>query len=315
MIEKRAPGLVGRSGEVLGLTWPVHSSLRWVLHVGDSDIPIRNQERHWSRHAAGYDDLFLDPFASGVKNPLWDAVAAIANPGRKTVADLGCGTGRLLPHLLERFSRVIALDFAPAMLACARERLGPEQSSRVCFLQRPMHELDDLAGQIDVAITINSLVMPDVRLIDRTLRSIHASLRPKGVLLGIVPSIDAIQYHTMLLLDQALEQGLDPADAMRFTGHHAEHRFYDFAFGRFKFQGLRQKFWLPFEVEHRLCKAGFRGIQLSKVLYPWDQSLAVSTELGGFPPSWDWFFLARRQAGQQRPRGWREDIASGPGSP
>jgi len=67
-----------------------------VLLVGDNDIPIRNQERHWSRHAAAYDDTFLDPLASGVKNPLWDALDAITAPGRKTVVDLGCGTGPLL---------------------------------------------------------------------------------------------------------------------------------------------------------------------------------------------------------------------------
>ena len=102
--------------------------------------------------------------------------------------------------------------------------------------------------------------------------------------MGIVPSIDAIQYHTMLLFDQALDHGLDLTDAMRFTAYHAEHQFYDFAFGRFKFQGLRQKFWLPFEVEHRLKKAGFHGIHLSKVLYPWDESLAGSRELDDRSP-------------------------------
>ena len=32
------------------------------------------------------------------------------------MADLGCGTGPLLPHLIDRFASVIALDFAPAML-------------------------------------------------------------------------------------------------------------------------------------------------------------------------------------------------------
>jgi SAM-dependent methyltransferase len=210
---------------------------------------------------------------------------------------------------------VIALDFAPAMLAKARERLGVERSGHVSFLRRSMHELDDLAGQIDVAITINSLVMPDVRLIDRTLQSIRASLRPKGVLLGIVPSIDAIQYHTMLLLDHALEHGLEMNEAMRFTSLHAEHRLYDFAFGRFKFQGLRQKFWLPFEVEHRLGKAGFRGIKLKKVLYPWDESSAEASELGKFPPSWDWFFMARWRSVSHRSRSPREDIASKLGSP
>ncbi len=282
-----------------------------VMTVNDPMELLGNQGRQWSRHAASYAATFVDPFAPGVQNPIWAALESVASPGRKTVADLGCGTGPLLPYLLGRFGRVLALDFAPAMLASAQQRLGPEQAGRVEFLNRAMHDLDDLAGQVDVAITVNSLVMPDVRLIERTLQSIHASLRPGGVLLGIVPSIDAIQYQTMLVLDQTLEQGLEPPEAMRFTRHHAEHRYYDFAFGTFKFEGLRQKFWLPFEVEHRLGRAGFRDVRLSKVLYPWEETQPGSVELCNFPPSWDWFFMARR--GRQQPR--RGAIASRPGSP
>ena len=81
-----------------------------------------------------------------------------------------------------------------------------------------MHELDDLAGQLDVAVAVNSLVMPDVRLIDRTLRSIRASLKPGGQFLGVVPSIDTIYYHLMLLMDQALDQGLEPKEARAARG-------------------------------------------------------------------------------------------------
>jgi SAM-dependent methyltransferase len=253
---------------------------------------IANQERHWSRHAARYDEVFLDPFADGVRNPLWDALAGIDDPGGKTVADLGCGTGPLVPHLARSFGRVIALDFSAAMLVRARERLGSPDEERVVFLRRPMHELDDLAGQVDVAVAINSLVMPDIRLIDRTLRAIRACLRPGGWFLGIVPSMDAIQYHTMLLMDQALAHGLEPKDAVVFSSHHGEHRYYDFAYGTFRYQGLRQKFWFPFEIEHRLTRAGFTGIHLSKVLYPWDENIACSSELNEHPPSWDWFFQA-----------------------
>ena len=161
------------------------------------------------------------------------------------------------------------------------------------FLERPMHELDDFAGQLDVAVAVNSLVMPDVRLIDRTLRSIRASLRPGGQFMGIVPSIDAIGYHIMLLMDQALDQGYLPKEAERLAALHAERRHYDFAFGRFRFQGLRQKFWQPFEVEHRLTKAGFTSTTLGKVLYPWDENLAGGDDSGRLSPSWDWFFRAR----------------------
>jgi SAM-dependent methyltransferase len=254
---------------------------------------LQNQERHWSRHASRYDEVFLNPYAPDVENPLWAALETVSDASHKTVADLGCGTGPLLPTLVERFQRVVALDFAPAMLDRARERLGSATAARVTFVPNAMHELDEFAGQLDVAITVNSLVMPDVRLIDRTLRAIRAGLRPGGQLLGIVPAIDAIAYQLMLHLDQALDRGMEARDAERLASLQAERRHYDFAFGRFRFQGLRQKFWQPFEIEHRLGKAGFTSVHLSKVFYPWDDNLAAGNELVGFPRSWDWFFQAR----------------------
>ena len=254
------------------------------------------QDQQWSRHAARYDELFLDPFRPGVDNPLIGALADIPDPGSKVIADLGCGTGPLLPHLIGRFGRVVALDFAPGMIAAARKRLGagPEagHADRVTFLARPMHELDDQRGQLDVAVAVNSLVMPDLQEIDRTLAAIRAALRPGGLFLGIVPSMDAIHYHTMLLHDAALDRGLVPEEAERYASFHGEHHFYEFAFGRFLFRGLRQKFWQPFEVEHHFRKAGFRAVTLAKVLYPWDDTITGGPAFVDYPRSWDWFFRA-----------------------
>jgi SAM-dependent methyltransferase len=281
---------------------PVSSGIRFSL--ADPAPPRRrtpsfvrqtksqDQDRQWSRHAARYDELFLDAFHPGVENPLLAALEAVAEPDRRTVADLGCGTGPLLPRLVGRFGRVIALDFAPAMIAHSKERLG-DDAARVTFETRSMDDLGAYAGKLDVAVAVNSLVMPDVRQIDRTLRAIRASLRPDGLFLGVVPAMDAIHYHTMLLMDQALDRGMAPEEAERHAAFHAEHHGYEFAFGRFSFQGLRQKFWQPFEIRHRLAKAGFASVVLDQVLYPWDDSLACGTELADYPRSWDWTFLAR----------------------
>ena len=254
---------------------------------------LQNQDHHWSRHAAQYAEVFVDPYGSNVDTPLWQAIEAIPDAAYKTAADLGCGTGPLLPYLAARFKRVIALDFAPEMLKQAAARLSPEAAARVTFLERPMHMLDDLAGQLDVAVAINSIVMPDVRLIDRTLRAIHASLSPGGQFLGVVPSIDTICYQIMVRMDQALEEGRPLKEARRVAALYIERRLYDFAFGEFHFDGLHQKFWQAFELEFRLSKAGFTDIRLAKVFYPWDEDPAGKNPLAAYPRSWDWFFQAK----------------------
>ena len=260
--------------------------------VPDTD----RQDQQWSRHAARYNELFLDPFRPGVENPLLDAIEAIPGSAHKVVADLGCGTGPLLARLVARFDQVVALDFAPGMIAEAKKRVvadgGNGKAARVAFLVRAMHELDDFRGEFDVALAVNSLVMPDVRAIDRTLAAIRGSLRPGGLFLGIVPSMDAIHYHTMLLHDAALDRGLPPEEAERHAAFHGEHHYYEFAFGRFLFQGLRQKFWQPFEIHHHFRKAGFSRVELAKVLYPWDDTITGGPAFADYPRSWDWFFRA-----------------------
>ena len=77
---------------------------------------MSDQADSWGRAAQGYEQEFIDPDRPGARNPLRDAVAALAAPER-TAADLGCGVGPLLPFLAERFGRVFAVDFAEGMLA------------------------------------------------------------------------------------------------------------------------------------------------------------------------------------------------------
>lgn len=254
-------------------------------------VASTQQARQWSRHAAEYEDVFLDPFRPGVVNPVLERLNAMKRPERKSVIDLGCGTGPLLPHLVGRFGTIYALDFAPGMITRARERLG-RKAATVSFLNRPMHQIEDFRGRFDVAVAINSLVMPDTRDIDRTLKAIRACLKPDGVLLAVVPAIDAIHYSTMLLVDREIDRGATPAEAQAAAARDVEHELFEFAFGRFSFQGLEQKFWQPFEIEYRLRRAGFSSCTLEKLLYPWDDDIAGGADFADHPPSWDWTFEA-----------------------
>jgi hypothetical protein len=94
----------------------------------------------------------------------------------------------------------------------------------------------------------------------------------------------------MLLLDRAARTGMPEAKARQNAAHHAEHPYYEFAFGTFRYKGLEQHFWQPFEVRYRLRRAGFRRVRMAKVHLSWQQ-FGCARDLGDQPP-WYWFFQA-----------------------
>src|SRR5438128_1215248 len=159
---------------------------------------MSDQAHFWSDAADRYEQEFINPYLPEVHNPLLDALAELAGPERPAVADLGCGTGPLLPFLAERFRRVVAVDFAEGMLRRARERCG--RLANVVFERRCLTDLGGLGGPVDVAVAVNSLVLPDLDDLEKCLRAVHALLRPGGTFLGIVPGMDAVHYLTMLYL-------------------------------------------------------------------------------------------------------------------
>jgi SAM-dependent methyltransferase len=250
---------------------------------------MTDQAQFWSRAAKSYEQDFVDPYRAEVRSPLAHKLRQLSDPGRKTVADLGCGIGPLLPFLAEHFQHVLAIDFADGMLQRARDRCHSFRN--VEFFHLPLTDLASLARRIDVAVAVNSLVMPDITELEESLRQIRRLLRPGGAFLGIVPAMDAVHYYTMLLVDRALADGKPMEAARKNAAHHAEHAAYDFAFGQFRYEGLEQHFWQPFEVRYRLRRAGFHRIHLTRVLLAWEQ-FAYEKELKNHPPPWDWYFEA-----------------------
>jgi SAM-dependent methyltransferase len=247
-----------------------------------------SQDQHWSRAAEDYEKEFVDPYRPDVRSPLSDALRALAG-GEKTAADLGCGIGPLLSPLAGLFGQVYAVDFAEGMLRRARERC--RNVKNVAFLQRGLTDLAPLHGKLDVAVAVNSLVSPDIGDLQKILGEVRLCLRPGGTFLGVVPAMDGVHYYTMLLVDRALAAGKPIGAARKNAAYLAEHECYDFAFGQFRYRGLEQHFWQPFEVRHRLKRAGFRRVRLARVWLSWQQ-FACADDLKGQRPPWDWFFRA-----------------------
>ena len=251
---------------------------------------MSDQDRHWSKAAASYEKEFIDPYLLDIRNPIKQYLRRHRDARRKVVADLGCGIGPLLPLLSQSYRKVYAVDFASAMLERARQ--AATGCANVEYIQTTLTELR-LPEPVDVAVAVNSLVMPDVRDIDRSLEQIRAALKTDGRFVGVVPAMDAVHYYTMLLVDRALSAGKPPAAAHKNAAHLADHADFDFAFGRCAFDGLEQHFWQPFEVRYRFRRAGLRLRRLRKLHLSWKQ-FAGAADLKRHKVPWDWLFLASR---------------------
>ena len=129
----------------------------------------------YSRLAGVYDEIVVDPCHdrwAAFLHDLWSADPE----GVRSVLDLCCGTGLLAGELIAWGYRVVGVDASDAMLALARERLGPEVAlSRMT--------LPELAGEgvFDAAVCtfdgFNYLTPDELRL---TMAAVALRLRPTG---------------------------------------------------------------------------------------------------------------------------------------
>ena len=129
----------------------------------------------YSRLAGVYDDIVIDPCHDRWASFLHD-LWSTDTEGVRTVLDLCCGTGLLAGELIARGYRVVGVDASDAMLALARERLGPEVT--LSRLTLPDLEVD---GEFDAAVCtfdgLNYLAPDELRL---TMASVALRLRPAG---------------------------------------------------------------------------------------------------------------------------------------
>jgi SAM-dependent methyltransferase len=138
-------------------TPPVTSATAVPGKTGDSDQrrpgPAGNLPS-WAATAAagarGYDAWFSSPWGRYAWHVKARAVlAGLAPLGGRRIADVGCGTGWLLPALAAHGADAIGIDADPAMLSLAAH-LSP-------VIQADVHRLPVADGSVGAAVTIATL--------------------------------------------------------------------------------------------------------------------------------------------------------------
>ena len=181
---------------------PLQNRLHRVLRKRQ-DEAVRFFERLGNRWDELRTEAFGEAFAS-------EAFLTLL-PRDWTVADIGTGTGYLLPSLAEHFRRVIAVEPAPAMLECARQRVTDHGAKNVTYHHGDLGSLPIRDRACDLAVAC--LVLHHVPEPDGALGEIHRILRPSGRILIVEQRIHENQaFHEMM---QDRWWGFDPADLVR----------------------------------------------------------------------------------------------------
>ncbi len=171
---------------------PVSATLRKRL-----ERRLRSRDRggvgFFERLGKRWDELRVSAFGDAFA---FEAVLALL-PSDWTVADIGTGTGFLLPALADHFHHVIAVEPAHAMLQCARQRVAEHGAGNVTYHHGELGEVPIKDATCDLAIAC--LVLHHVPKPAAALAEMHRIIRPGGRVLIVEQDTHENQafYETM----------------------------------------------------------------------------------------------------------------------
>ena len=152
--------------------------------------PVKQQvAAHWDRRAASFDEDFGHSIGSEAERAAWDRILDLVIPpgGPLDALDAGSGTGFLALELAARGHRVTGIDFAPSMVARARDKAAA-LGLRARFDEGDAENLPYANGSFDLVISRHVLwTLPHP---GRALDEWRRVLRPGGRL----AVIDGAQY-------------------------------------------------------------------------------------------------------------------------
>ena len=250
-------------------------------------------QAYWDRIATRYDEEVLSSFHSdrtGVITAHLDSLGGV----RKTVLDLGCGVGKYLPALAERFARVVGVDHSEELLRRAEGDHG--HLGNVELIQVDAALGRRVPGvQADVVVCANVLITADAALRRGILRTARKCLARGGHLLLVVPSLESALLAHRRLVEWHEREGADDAELAAEEDGLSPSKGVcrGLLRGLVPIDGMPTRHYLAEELPLLLGAAGLGVTRLEKVHYGWDSEFHQPPRWLRAPFPWDWLAVAQ----------------------
>lgn len=249
-----------------------------------------NEERHWDKIGARYDNEIFDVFKSDRRKILSKYFKRHAN--KKCVAvDFGCGTGKSFEHLAPLFKEVMAVDISNELLRQAKRR--PFNNIRFKQLDLTKNKLS--LPKADFAFCCNVAMLPEIAKTHAIIRNIQKSLKPGGTALLVLPALESVLYSSWRLIEVYKREGIDVDDIpdSEFSYLKATRR--RLVEGIIYIDDVPTKHFMRPELDVVFAASGFKLTKVDKVEYSWDTELVSPPRWLKEPYPWDWLVECKKE--------------------
>ena len=138
------------------------------------------------------------------------------------------------------------------------------------------------------------LIMPDARLREGILSTVHRNLRKGASLVAVVPSLEVTLLTYQRIGQWYRRDGSSTTEAVEYMRDSAREEIVSLVEGIVKISDTPTKHYLKEEVLMLFHESGFRVSALEKIEYAWDADFEDAPKWMQDPYPWDWLIVARK---------------------